>query len=201
MMLVCRVEPLLGDSDRARGGGLDGCGSGSRCLYVRVRNGNAVSMQGRASQRQTGRSGLAATLFWACRWPVCVSLCVGWDRARAEARAHISCMNGKAVLCLALGSPNDKLLCETTQYKVRRCCLSFSSPPAGGNSGRVERGEIVACSVGRGSFDPLSMGVRRRVLRPSWAGGPAFLVFVRTAVVVPWSFPSQPRAKPSWGSS
>lgn len=24
MMLVCRVEPLLGDSDRARGGGLDG---------------------------------------------------------------------------------------------------------------------------------------------------------------------------------
>jgi hypothetical protein len=24
MMLICRVEPLLGDSDRARGGGLDG---------------------------------------------------------------------------------------------------------------------------------------------------------------------------------
>jgi hypothetical protein len=36
-----------------------GFGSGSHCLYVRVRNKNVVSMQGRASQRQTGRSGLA----------------------------------------------------------------------------------------------------------------------------------------------
>lgn len=84
MMLVCRVEPLLGDSDRARGGGLVGFGSGSRCLYVRVRNENAVSMQGRASQRQTGRSGLAATLVWTCRWPARVSMRLGWDRARAE---------------------------------------------------------------------------------------------------------------------
>lgn len=90
MMLVCRVEPLLEDSDRARGGGLDEFGSGSRCLYVRVRNGNAVSMQGRASQRQTGRSGLAATLFLTCRWPVRVSLSVGWDKRGP--RAHISCM-------------------------------------------------------------------------------------------------------------
>lgn len=40
--------------------GLTGFGSGSHCLYVRVRNENVVSMQGRASQRQTGRSGLAA---------------------------------------------------------------------------------------------------------------------------------------------
>lgn len=106
MMLVCRVEPLLGDSDRARGGGLDGFGSGSRCLYVRVRNGNAVSMQGRTSQRQTGRSGLAATLIWACRWPGRVSLCVGLGTERGpRAHTYISCMYKRKCLCLALGLP------------------------------------------------------------------------------------------------
>lgn len=57
----------------------------------------------------------------------------------------------------------------------------------------------VACSVGRGSFDPLSLGGRRRVLRSNWAGWPAFLVFVWTAIVLPWSPPSQPRAKTKIG--
>lgn len=109
MMLVCRVEPLLGDSDRARGGRLDGFGSGSRCLYVRVRNKNAVSMQGRTSQRQTERSGLAATLVLglsvaSSRFVVC---CLG----QGEGRGFI--YHGQEDgLCLALGlSTVDKLLC------------------------------------------------------------------------------------------
>lgn len=53
----------------------------------------------------------------------------------------------------------------------------------------------------RGSFDPLSLGGRRRVLRSNWAGWPAFPVFVWTAIVLPWSWspPSQPRAKTKIG--
>lgn len=69
--------------------------------------------------------------------------------------------------------------------------FSVSSPLqfAGGNGGRVERGGKSRAAWERGSFDPLSMGGRRRVLRSSWAGGPAFLVLCldgyRGALVFP----------------
>lgn len=112
MMLVCRVEPLLEDSDRARGGGLDGFGSGSRCLYVRVRNGNAVSMQGRASQTQTGRSGLAATLF--LDLSVASSRFVACWLGQSEGRGliyHVCVCTGGKPLPRAWSPRDDKLLC------------------------------------------------------------------------------------------
>lgn len=210
MMLVCRVEPLLEDSDRARGGGLDEFGSGSRCLYVRVRNGNAVSMQGRASQRQTGRSGLAATLFLTCRWPVRVSLRVGWDRARAEGSYIMYVMyKRKACLCLALGLPGmisfyarqHSTSCADVAsllvfFLFSSCSICRWERRAGWSvvGSRVQRGKeglltlcrwvgAVVCSAPTGLAGQLS-----------WS-------FVWTAIVVPWSSPSQPRAKPSWGST
>lgn len=72
-------------------------------MYVTVRNENVVSMQDRTSQRQTGMSGLAATLFWACRWQVRVSLLVGWDTARAEGSYIMYAQ--EECLCAALGLP------------------------------------------------------------------------------------------------
>lgn len=72
-------------------------------MYVRVRNRNAVRMQGRTSQRQTERSGLAATLLGlsVARSRFVVVLAVGRARAEGSYIYHVQ----EEGLCLALGLP------------------------------------------------------------------------------------------------
>lgn len=176
-----------------------GFGSGSHCLYVRVRNENVVSMQGRASQRQTGRSGLAAeSVLGPVWWPVRVSLsCVlAWDRARAEGWIIYQVQEG---LCLALGLP---MISFPTDRTVPSRAGGFSLALAGGLGGLVERGKMSRAAWERGSFDPLSLGGRRRVLRSRWAGRQAGQLSRSLSgwpLGLPWSFPSQPRSKTKLG--
>lgn len=176
-----------------------GFGSGSHCLYVRVRNENVVSMQGRASQRQTGRSGLAAeSVLGPVRWPVRVSLfCeLAWDRARAEGWIIYQVQEG---LCLALGLP---MISFPTDHTVPNRAGVFSSPSQVGTAGgwsvvgcRVRRGkeglltlcrwaDAVVCSA------PTGLGRLAGQLSGSLSGRPLEL---------PWSLPSQPRFKTKLG--
>lgn len=99
--------------------------------------------------------------------------------------------------CLALGLPG-MISFYARQYStscadVASLRFFFLSPLLFnlqvGTGGRVERCGKSRAAWERGSFDPLSMGGRRRVLRSNWAGGPAFLVLCldgyRGALVFP----------------
>lgn len=99
-------------------------------------------------------------------------------------------------LCLALGLPMISFYARPHSTIGADVFLQVGTA-----GGRVERGGMsrAAWEEGLLTLCRWAGAVVCSLLRSNWAGRPAFQVFVWTAIVVPWSSPSQPRAKPSSG--